>query len=223
MTFNAVYTFFVKLATLLNLYNMRHQNYVEIIEDLIQRFIQRSENLIILDIGSGKGYISSFVGDRFKSSTICLDIDEKSLQHSPKTIFPLVGDGHFLPFKPNSFDIVLMISVLEHLKDPLHCIIQNHKILKKSGICIVQLPNLKWFLEPHTKFPFLFFLPKMIKKIAKDMTNYQELNFDVSLQNVISWFKRSGLKEIERIPQYHNLKLLKIIRWPPSWFMVFIK
>lgn len=48
-----------------------------------------------------------------------------------------------------AFDVVLLISVLEHLREPLSAIESAHALLKPGGVLLINVPTWrgKWFLE----------------------------------------------------------------------------
>ena len=45
----------------------------------------------------------------------------------------VVGDAHSLPFKNDSFDVVLATEVLEHLKEPQRALNEMKRVLKDGG------------------------------------------------------------------------------------------
>ncbi|MGQ0543231.1 MAG: methyltransferase domain-containing protein [Blastocatellia bacterium] len=55
----------------------------------------------------------------------------------------VVGDSRFLPFEPNSFDVVFSYSVLQHLsKNNVRITLDEAaQVLKKGGKALIQMPN----------------------------------------------------------------------------------
>jgi SAM-dependent methyltransferase len=56
-----------------------------------------------------------------------------------------------LPFAGNSFDVVSMLAVLEHLSDPLRALVEIRRVLRPNGTLIVTVPS-------HAAKPVLEFL-----------------------------------------------------------------
>ena len=56
------------------------------------------------------------------------------------------------------------------------------RVIKQYGVIIIQIPNLDWLLEPHTKFPFLAYMPSILRKYALLFTNYEGLQMNCKLK-----------------------------------------
>ena len=69
----------------------------------------------------------------------------RQLGHSP--LF-LVADARFLPFKPNSFEVVFSYSVLQHFSkaDVRRCLPEFDRVLNSPGRSLIQMPNRFGFL-----------------------------------------------------------------------------
>jgi len=83
--------------------------------------------LKILDAGGGlqdRGSLISQLGRR-----TVLDIES-----GPGV--DVVGDIHHLPFPDQSFDLITLFMVMEHLYDPLQAIQECRRVLKKDGILL---------------------------------------------------------------------------------------
>jgi SAM-dependent methyltransferase len=78
----------------------------------LHKFYTKGES--ILDIGSGNCALNMQLKNLGFDIT-GLDIRNKSAY---KEIEPVIYDGSTLPFEDNSFDIVQLITVLHHIKDP---------------------------------------------------------------------------------------------------------
>lgn len=88
----------------------------------------------------------------------------------------LVADARYLPFATNSFDVVFSYSVLQHFsKDDTKLSLNGiARVLKASGNCLIQMPNIfglrnlynQWkrgFKEP-TSFEVRYWSPSELKK-----------------------------------------------------------
>jgi len=65
---------------------------------------------------------------------------EKSKQRIPSGKF-LVASASKLPFKDESFDIVLCTEVIEHVDDQSQAIEEMFRVIKEGGILVITSPN----------------------------------------------------------------------------------
>jgi uncharacterized protein YbaR (Trm112 family) len=84
----------------------------------------------ILEIGAGR--------ERRLKNTIGVDIELSSN-------IDAVGDAHNLPFKGKSFDCILFISVLEHLRKPSQAVAEAYRVLRDGGYVHADTPFLLGF------------------------------------------------------------------------------
>lgn len=84
----------------------------------------------ILDLGAGR--------HRRAPNVINLDIE-------PTPEIDLIGDGHFLPFKENTFDAVISEAVLEHVRSPNRVVQEIYRVLKPGGYVCVAVPFLQGY------------------------------------------------------------------------------
>jgi len=97
-----------------------------------------------LDLGSDNGVISYLLrtrGGRWTSA----DLSEKAVA----SIRSLVGsnvyriDGARMPFADASFDLVVIIDLLEHVRDDAGCVAEVARILRPGGDLVVNTPHAK--------------------------------------------------------------------------------
>jgi len=117
-----------------------------------------------LDIGCDRGQITERVQMNTGITFIGLEQNIKAVKAGSKYVKIIQGRANMLPFTDSTFDFVSMISVLEHippneLKDSLS---EVHRVLKYGGFLLIQIPNMNFPIEPHSRLPFQQFLPRTL-------------------------------------------------------------
>jgi len=109
--------------------------------------ISFNSDLSCLDIGGGSGWLLNVLrqsDSRIKSTSV-LDINPKS-----RAIAEDAGHKFYCQTiesfdLKDSYDIVLLLNLIEHVADPRKVLSIIHKSMKKNGILIVKTPNtLSW-------------------------------------------------------------------------------
>jgi SAM-dependent methyltransferase len=94
---------------------------------------------LMLDNGSG-------LQSHYYPSVVNLDIVDYATTD-------VVGLGERLPFADATFDAVLSVSVLEHVRNPFACVAEIERVLKPGGIVHVWAPH----LQPYHGYPSHYF------------------------------------------------------------------
>lgn len=102
----------------------------------------------LIDAGAGEGMVLAQLADRLQGARriVALDIDTEraALAHAQSgQLAVVVGDVHRLPFASDSFDVVLMLEVLEHLGNPRAALREAHRTSKRYILCSV--PHEPWW------------------------------------------------------------------------------
>jgi SAM-dependent methyltransferase len=124
----------------------------------LRRFVPRiSVNLIADHIGNRiRGMLSGIphprvlvVGGGEAGAGLKELLDEPSYTIVESDIYfgprcNLIADGHNLPFKSDTFDLVICQAVLEHVVRPHACIDEIHRVLNPRGVFFADIP----FMQP---------------------------------------------------------------------------
>lgn len=114
-----------------------------------------SPESLVLEVGSGEGYGTSFLASRAKE-IVGLDVDEKAVSYASNK-YNLENctfkfyDGKKIPFRDNTFDILISFQVVEHVPNEVNYLAEAHRVLKKGGMFILTTPNRAQRLRPGQK------------------------------------------------------------------------
>jgi ubiquinone/menaquinone biosynthesis C-methylase UbiE len=89
----------------------------------------------ILDFGCGHGEMIKYLQKRGK--IIGLDISFGSLQKASKHGQTVLGDGGYLPFCADQFDVVISGFVLHHIENYREALSEIHRCLKADGYLVL--------------------------------------------------------------------------------------
>ncbi len=109
----------------------------------------------VLEVGCGTGRFLEVLGAKAEGPCIGLDRSLSMLKVASwrvgKRCELVVGDARKLPFKPNSFDVVCLLFVLEFLPDPLGAIAEalrvGRQVVVFGGINTRSLWGLRYWLR----------------------------------------------------------------------------
>lgn len=117
------------------------------------------EASVVLDVGCADGVFSKKIYNKTKAKKyVGIDVLKSSIDWAKKhwSRYPAmkfsVGDAHKLDYKPNTFNAVFIMEVLEHVKDPSKVLKNVKRILKKGGYGVFLVPsdsklfNIVWWL-----------------------------------------------------------------------------
>ena len=105
----------------------------------VRRFLERRQHCRILDVGCGEGVLV----DEYHCKGY--DIVGLDLNYSRPGIYG--GSILNMPFKDDSFDLLLCLDVIEHLNllDQPTAIAEMHRVLRPGGVLLASIPNLAHF------------------------------------------------------------------------------
>jgi ubiquinone/menaquinone biosynthesis C-methylase UbiE len=114
---------------------------------LAHRYGRRGARL--LEIGSGLGHLAGQLEDTFE--TYGIDVNAWAVNQSKevaKQTCLQVASAQDLPFIHDSFNVVIIKHIVEHLPDPRKAIREIGRVTEKGGTLILATPNLDSLLKP---------------------------------------------------------------------------
>ena len=167
---------------------------------------QRGGNLRILVIGAGERVLSLDAAH----TVVYTDVDLGPMTH-------VICDGHDIAFADGTFDVVLCLSVLEHVADPYRCAEEIHRVLKDDGFVYATTPFMQ---QVHmgrydfTRFTHLGHrrLFRRFDEIKSGVSNGPGMVLAWSIERFVSGFARTAtMRSILRT-------LARMIAFPFTYF-----
>lgn len=112
-----------------------------LVKKIIRKYAkEKKEPLRILDIGCGAGALMREL-EEFGEVT-GIDISPRAIEYCRERGLTRVleADAARLPFENGAFDVVVMLDVLEHLKDDTAGSAEVARVLKRGGLAIIAVP-----------------------------------------------------------------------------------
>jgi SAM-dependent methyltransferase len=107
----------------------------------LQMLPEKGEGRYVLDVGCGPGYMSELLAAR-GYSVIGIEHSEAMPQAASANVKYLEADlDRGLPHLNHTFDFVLCLDVLEHLREPVKLLREIARILSPEGRLVASLPN----------------------------------------------------------------------------------
>lgn len=168
-------------------------------EKTIKRISELSKDALILDAGGGYRQID----------------DERyiNFEYTYSGGYPdIYGDGHFLPFKDNSFDFIISTGVLEHTYNPFQVSSELYRVLKPGGHIYVDTA----FIQPYHGVPHHYFNFTLsgIKEVLKNF-NEIELYSCGRICDILRWYFRD-IKVEDKIGKTLHDEVLKEVEFIDS-------
>ena len=166
----------------------------------------------ILDLGAGPGFLTNKLLSKGYKNVIGLDKmssgfkENKKIQKKFLKKIKINKNFYFKSIRNLSlkkkFDVIILFSVIEHVKNWENLLSQCLLRLNKNGKIILNCPNYFSFYEPHFRIPIIinkkityFFFKKYIQNYEKKnnyIGMYRDLNF-ININQLLFYIKKKKL------------------------------
>ncbi|MCH7836712.1 MAG: class I SAM-dependent methyltransferase [Chloroflexi bacterium] len=157
------------------------------------------EDRRILDVGCGVGAFARRLRE-FSQDVHGVDIDEERVRQGAAQVPNLaLALSEYLPFADETFDVVLLHEVLEHVTDDLATLREVRRVLRREGRAVIFCPNRLYPFETHGVFlgrryvfgnvPLVNWLPDAVRN---RLVPHARAYTHADLQRT---YRRAGLRE----------------------------
>ena len=134
------------------------------VKSIVEKY-RSCENLSILDLGSGEGGTSAVFSELNRVFGYDLNLIRLERQKDNSAdYFKINGDALKLSFKDNSFDLIILQDVIEHLQDCKLLLNEIRRVLKPDGMIYISTPNkysiFNFIADPHWGLPLISILKR---------------------------------------------------------------
>jgi len=196
--------------------------------NIIKRYIyisQTSQQVNYIDLGCGDGEFANEFMRRMQIKHlggIGLDISHKHLLKAVNRdiqyqsyIQYVQGDLEArLPFRDSCFDIVSLISSLEHVIHKFPLMQEVGRILRGRGLVIIQNPNPYFPLDIHYHVPFFALYPRSIQAVVKNyMDKWRSKRYGLTLGVDTYFLEYIPISRLIRICKKSGFDILSVVSY----------
>ncbi|MFH7026623.1 MAG: bifunctional 2-polyprenyl-6-hydroxyphenol methylase/3-demethylubiquinol 3-O-methyltransferase UbiG [Heteroscytonema crispum UTEX LB 1556] len=162
--------------------------------EFFSNFVPDWEGIKVLDIGCGGGLACESVA-KLKANVSGIDLSLNSIknaqEHAKKSHLKIDyswGTAESLPYKENTFDVVLCFDVLEHVFDWKQVISEAYRVLKKDGLFLFDTINRTF----KSKLIMIWLLEDTLNYLPRGLHDWN--NF-IKPQGMIDVMKMNGFAD----------------------------
>jgi ubiquinone/menaquinone biosynthesis C-methylase UbiE len=145
---------------------------------------------MVLDAGCGEGDYVVALRERYGATAYGIEYLEHKVAAfaaaHPGSDWVRRGDLQALPYPDETFDLVLLNEVLEHIPDDAAALAEVHRVMKPGATLIVFSPNRLYPFESHGVYsrrsdaripPYVPFIPYVPLRVGKKVFRYWARNY----------------------------------------------
>lgn len=148
----------------------------------------------VLDVGTGAGYIAAHLG---KTHTVTsVDVNDERVEKKGYNFIKV--DSEVLPVDKATHDFAISNQVIEHIPKQKEHIAELAKSLKKDATLYIATPNRFWIIDPHTKLPFINWMPRFMAGIYSRTAQKGIWDvYPISYRKLVAMLKAEGFEIVK--------------------------
>jgi len=161
------------------------------------QFIQGKD---VLEVACGAGQGLGFLAKKAKrvvGGDVDSEIVGRAIDYYQKRVEILQFDAHQIPFKDNSFDVIILFEAIYYIKEPDKFLKECRRVLRKNGLVLLCTANKDWSGFNPSPFTFKYFSVPELTDLFKKYNFKVEIfgAFEVSENS----FKSKIISQIRKI------------------------
>lgn len=215
----AVYVAIVKVLQAVRFYDIRDRRYASMVRSFAATHFHPDS--LVMDLGCGPGGITARL--RNGCRLLGVDADRYLLSSFVVPNLPRIqARAERLPIKDGRIGAIVAISLVEHITDQLGFFRELSRVLEPGGWIVLQVPELGFPIEPHTKWPLLGLWRPSLRSWILKATGYADLNLSTTLATVMQHAGYAGCPLRRIIPIWH-FRIARLIGMPMGYFLLLQK
>jgi SAM-dependent methyltransferase len=173
--------------------NLKEDRNIELSE-FLGRYVDCGslKNKRVLDVGCGAGAFLSYLQENV---AVGMDKD-KEIARAAFAKDIVIGDAHALPFRNESFDLVLNFDVIEHVRNQGEAIENMMAKIRGNGTLILLTNNRLFPFDSDTKLFFINYLPKiMADRYLRFRRKRSDIEYDVKCPTYFTFSRLCGKRK----------------------------
>jgi SAM-dependent methyltransferase len=177
-----------------------------ILTDVFARRVGAGEQMKILNAGAATGRTSEVLGDFGTVTSVEPDSECCIFLREELKMEVTEASATALPFANNTFDVVCVFDVLEHIMNDQQAVCELHRVNKESGWLMLTVPAYPWLWSMHDEINHHCrrYTWREIKKLLQ--TNGYKIEYITGF-NVILFFPIAAFRLVTRIFRRKNAPL----------------
>ncbi len=190
--------------------------------DFLFSTVKQTAKSFVFDVGGGAGRFSIPLSEKSSNATL-LDLDLhscKRLKFRNSNIDAIQSDARLIPVKEDAADIVVMIELLDVVKEGDLVINEIGRILKPNGQIILSFGNkssIKGKLKSWRKKPYLHSYKEIVACLKKN-------GFKIEKQKGFNWLPFGRTSNSKLLPLMARIErvlgLRRVTRYSP-WILIY--
>lgn len=172
----------------------------------------------VLDVGCGDGVVGAFLQIKAGVKVTGIDISEEAVKKARRRGLDarVASSEEKFPFKDETFDVVFWGDNVEHLFNPMICLKEIKRVLKREGRLVLSCPNMGYW-----RYRIHYFLTGSLPDTEWTGLNpweWAHIRF-FNLKTLKSFLQTCGFKKITKVLGVSERRLDKpFLKFNPSLF-----
>ena len=189
----------------------------ELLRDLLSR-LETTDRPRTLEVGCGSGHLLRRIADQVRPWGVDTHLPSlKRCRVRTQGAIMAASSAEALPFESATFEVILLVDVLEHVPDDARALWEVSRLLAPGGYAVFSVPAYQFLFGQHDRsFGHLrrYTRPRLVELLSNAGLRVQRATYIQPLFLLPLWVKRKltkGNHDFGQIPGWLNTVLYKLL------------